>query len=330
MSNSGVGLDIGTMNIISARKNDEDELVVKRLRDAFLDLEPDAKKMLKLSGVSYIEYKDKIVIVGDTALHTANIFKRDARRPLSKGIISPEEVDAVEILSIIIKQVLGKPSVKNEICYFSVPAEPIDDVSKDVIYHTDVFKRILKELGYEPQESNEALSVILSECAQENFSGIALSFGSGMVNVAMAYHSMLSLAFSMSRAGDWIDTQAGKALGQTSSRMCTIKEKGIDLKNPKDRNEEAITIYYKSLIEDAVKYLVKKVGEMGELDFPEPIPIVLAGGTSKIGGFLDVFKEIFEPYKVKMKVEISEVRMAVNVLTSVSEGLLLQALQEYE
>lgn len=330
MSNMGVGLDIGTMNIISARKNDEGELIVKRVRDAFLDLEPEAKRMLKLSGVNYIECQDKIIIVGDTALHTANIFKKDARRPLLKGIISPKEMDAIEILSIIIKQVLGKPLKEGEICYFSVPAEPIDDLARDVIYHTNVFKKIISELGFEPRESNEALSVVFSECAQEGFSGIGMSFGSGMVNVAMAYHSMLSMAFSISRSGDWIDSQAGQALGMTASKMCTIKEKGIDLSSPKNRNEEAISIYYKALIDDSVKYLVEKINGLGDLDFPEPIPVVLAGGTSQIKGFSKMFSNVFDSYRSKLNIDVGDIRMAVSPLTCISEGLLLQALQEYE
>jgi len=329
MSDFGVGLDIGTMNIISARKNDGEKLIVKRIRDAFLDLEIEAKKMLKLSGVNYVEYEDKIVIVGDAALHTANILKKNVKRPLSNGIISPSEISAVEILSIMIKQVLGEPQVEKEICYFSVPAKPIDDRSRDVIYHTDVFKRIISDLGYEPKESNEAFSVILSECADDSFSGLGLSFGSGMVNVAMAYHTLMNMSFSMSRGGDWIDHQAGRALGVTSSKMCVIKEKGISLKKQKNRNEEAISIYYKALIDDTIKHLVDKITSMGDLDFPEPIPIVLSGGTAMVDGFLDTFKELFEPYRSKIGIEISDIRLSMNVLTCVSEGLLLQALQEY-
>jgi hypothetical protein len=326
----GVGLDIGTMNIISSRKNEADDLVVKRIRDAFLDLDLDAKKMLKLTKVSYIEYSDKIIIVGDNALNTANILKKDARRPLSKGIISPSEIDAVEVLSVMIKQVLGKPQKKDEVCYYSVPAAPVDDPTRDVIYHAKVFSRIVEDLGYKAIESNEALAIIFSNCAEDGFSGLAFSYGSGMVNIALSYHTLMSMSCSISKGGDWIDTQAGKALNLTASKMCSIKEKGINLLDPKDRTEEAISIYYKSLIEESIHNMVEQVNNLGDSEFPEAIPIILSGGTSQAQGFLELYKSIFKNYKDKLKLDISEIRMANNPLTSVSEGLLLQALQDSE
>ena len=43
----GVGLDIGTMNIVSARQVG-DKISTNRIRDAFIDLESEAKKQLRL------------------------------------------------------------------------------------------------------------------------------------------------------------------------------------------------------------------------------------------------------------------------------------------
>ena len=93
----GVGADIGTMNIVSARKTLKG-VETRRIRDAFLELPVEAKKMLKLTGVGYVERPNEILILGDAALETANIFGREARRPLASGMISSREGDALEIL----------------------------------------------------------------------------------------------------------------------------------------------------------------------------------------------------------------------------------------
>ena len=71
--NYGVGLDLGTMNIVSARKGSKG-VDLRRIRDAFLDLDLSAKKMLKLSGVDFIERENEILLIGDAALDTANVL----------------------------------------------------------------------------------------------------------------------------------------------------------------------------------------------------------------------------------------------------------------
>ena len=192
----GVGLDIGTMNIVSARWAANNQIEVQRIRDAFLDLDQDAKRSLRLSKTDYIERNRKLVVLGDSALQMANLFKLEARRPLSRGVISSGELDAEEVLSILTKHVLGEPQRPKEHCFYSVPAAPIDDPTQDVLYHQEMFRKILTEHGYTPHPMNEAMAIIFSQCPMDNFSGLAVSFGSGMCNIALSYQATKALEFS--------------------------------------------------------------------------------------------------------------------------------------
>ncbi len=329
---AAVGLDIGTMNIVSARMNAQDRVETVRIRDAFIDLDLEAKKTLRLSKIDYVEKDGRLVVIGDSALNMVNLFKRELRRPLSRGVISAGEIEAQQILSLLIKHVLGEPIVLGEHCYYSVPAAPIDAPEQDVIYHTEVFKKIVTEHGYTAHAANEAMAIIYSQCSQENFSGLSVSFGSGMCNVALAFQTVCGLSFSVARGGDWIDTPAAKAMGSTSARMCSIKEKGVNLASPTNRDEEAIALYIRALIKYCLENIAiqfKKV--QASIDLPEPIPFVVSGGTTKAGGFLDVFKEEFEAIKKKnFPIQISEIRPAKDPMTAVAEGLLVLASQEDE
>ena len=78
----GVGLDIGTMNLVSARMSGakKNEVTLRRMRDLFIDLPQSAKKMLKLGSVSYIEADDNLLVLGDEAMEVANMFGREGRR----------------------------------------------------------------------------------------------------------------------------------------------------------------------------------------------------------------------------------------------------------
>jgi hypothetical protein len=327
----GRGIDIGTMNIVSAKQAGKGKVETSRVRDAFLDLEAGAKRMLKLSGVNFIDRgEDGIIVVGDAALEMANVFGREARRPLSNGLISAGEMDALEILGVMIKNLLGPPDVEGEHCFFSVPAAPVDE-DRDVVYHRGVFDRIVTECGYTATPSNEAMAIIYAETAKDGFNGLGISFGSGMCNIALAINGIEGLTFSVARGGDWIDGGAARATGSTASRICAKKEQGLDLLAPKGRDEEALVLYYKALVEYCVDQTAKEFAKIKDrFSLPKAIPIVVSGGTSMAGNFLPFFTETFEAKRKRFPIEVSEIRQASDPMNAVARGLLIQALQEYE
>jgi len=331
----GVGLDVGTMNLVSARETGDPKspkTVTKNVRDAFLDLDPDAKRALKMSGVSYIVHKGRLIVLGDSALTMANLFKREARRPLSKGVISAGELDAQEILSRLAYHVLADPVIDGEFCYYSVPANPVDEQGQNTFYHQEVFRKILSNLGYSPKPMNEAQAIIFSQCADYTFSGIAVSFGAGMCNICLSYRATTVFSFSIAKGGDWVDTNAGHAVGKTASQMCALKEKGIDLSpTTDDRESEAIMFYLRALIGYCLRGVADEFNKRrGDVDLPDAIPIVVSGGTSKAHGFLDLFKEEFQSLRQQgFPIKVSDIRAATDPLTAVAEGLLVLARDEH-
>lgn len=325
----GAGLDVGTMNFVAARRNNGKNVKTVRLRNAFLDLPPEQKRMLKLSKTSYIEYDGRLLVIGDEAISTANLFNKEARRPMSSGIIAAGEVDAQGVMAVIVKHLLGEPKHTKEQCCFSVPASAVDVSDSDTTYHKAVLSKILTELGYSPNPVNEALAVVYSECVSENFSGLALSYGSGMTNVCLAYNAMSALEFSIARGGDWVDRGAARAIGITSAKMCMLKERGVNLSTPKNREEEAVALYVQSLIDYSIDSIMSHFSKVRrEILIPKPIPIVVSGGTSLADGFVEKFKERFELFRGKFPIDVSEVRHAKDPMTSVASGLLLYAQME--
>ncbi len=329
----GAGLDIGTMNIVSARRRGSDgQTEIKKIRDAFLDLDPDAKRSLRMSRVNYVEKDGILIVLGDSALTMANLFKRVARRPLSRGVISAGEIDAQVFLSLLTHHVLNDPTEPGEHCFYSVPSAPLDDPNQDVLYHTEVFRKILTEHGYTAHPANEAMAIIFSQCAKENFSGLAVSFGAGMCNVALAYQAAQGMEFSLARGGDWVDVQSARAVGRTAAQMCALKEQGVDLTKPKGREQEAIVLYVRALIDYCLQNVAAQFKRVqNDVGLPTAVPFVVSGGTSLAEGFMDVFQQQFQAIKKKgFPIEISEVRAASNPMTAVAEGLLVLAIEEHE
>ena len=263
-------------------------------------------------------------------LEMAAVFGRKARRPLKKGLINPQEIGSLDVLAYMIKQILGEPKEPNEVCYFSVPAAPIDG-DANVIYHKGVFERILTQIGYEAYPSNEAEAIVFSNCAKEGFSGLAFSFGSGMTNTALVLNTIGCINFSIERGGDWIDNGVASSIGTAESRVTQLKESGFNLLDPQNRIEEALSFYYKELIQYSLDIVARKFIESGNhFGLDRPIPIIVSGGTSKAEGFVEFFKKVFKKKQRKFPIEISEVRHANDPLNAVADGLLIQAAQEYE
>jgi hypothetical protein len=196
-----------------------------------------------------------------------------------------------------------------------------------------MFSKLIGSLGYSPKAMNEAAAISYSNAAKEQFSSLSISFGAGMVNICLMYQTIVGMSFSLSRGGDWIDSQAAKAVGSTASRLQSIKEKGIDLMDPERgdpkniREREALSIYYKSLAMFALNTIKNEfMKRQSTIELPNAIPIILSGGTAKATNFKEFFETAFNEIKEKFPIPISEIRMASDPLNAVAQGLLVAAM----
>ena len=320
----GKGVDIGTMFVKCAQKEGT-EIVFRSQRNAFFEVEHTdfTKKILDNSKVKYIIKEDKLYVVGDEALQFANMFNKETRRPLSRGVISPTEKEALPMVELLIKSVVDEPTYKGEIVYFSVPGEPLD-ADFNVLYHIKMLEGFLKTLGYTPKPINEGHAIILSELAEEDFTGMGLSFGGGMVNVCLSFMSVPIFKFSVTKAGDWIDQQVSMAVDETASRVSAIKESSLDLNKEEglSKIESALSIYYNHLIEYVIENIKQEFAKARRLPrITKPISIILSGGTSLPKGFSQRFKHILD--QLKLPVPIGSVRMTSQPLRSVAKGALV-------
>jgi hypothetical protein len=199
----------------------------------------------------------------------------------------------------------------------------------NVVYHRDIFDGLLKKLGFVPNSMAEAHALVFAELADDDFTGIAISCGAGMFNICVAYKTMPALVFSTSRGGDWIDTNAAMVLGMKAPRVTAIKEKGVNLMAPENREQEAIVIYYRNLINYTLTSIKSRFESADSMPtFPYAVDIVCSGGTSLAGGFIDLFAEEFK--KVDFPLEAKNIRLAAEPLNAVAQGCLVAAASDSE
>ena len=134
-----IGLDCGTMHLVCARSDSND---VNITRNVFLPLDADDIQISELSDISYVRSDDdELFIIGSDAFKYANIFGQAVARPMEKGLISPKEIAAIDVLTLMVKDLIGDVQTKEAYCSYSIPAEAIDE-GRSVTYHENVFARI--------------------------------------------------------------------------------------------------------------------------------------------------------------------------------------------
>jgi actin-like ATPase involved in cell morphogenesis len=330
-SKKGVGLDIGTNMLVSAIMNDEGQVVYKRQRDAFFKIVPKSevnRKSIKtaLEGrkANFIIDNEGFVVVGEDALLMANERNLNARRPMSKGILSAKEKESLPMIKLIIKSLIGQGNGDTNLV-FSIPADPIDSVF-DIFYHTEMIKAYLKEMGFKSTAINEGFAIAFSELLNDNLTGMCLSFGAGMVNVTVIYEGDPIIQFAITKGGDWIDESVAKALDMSASMVQIEKEESIiDLLNPSGKIQEAISVYYGILISYALDNILYELDKKKLPRFSE-LPVILSGGLVLAENFTEKFNDELKCKKFPFK--IKEVRKAVDPMNCVAHGCLMASILE--
>jgi len=328
------GLDVGTSFIVLASETEKGKIAYKDFRDAFYVIKPTtpiATKMIEkgLSGKVFVKDVDgSFIILGKDAIEKAIERNDSAKRPMFKGVVSSKEKDARRILTYILKEVSGAPAEQGEKLVFCIPAQPVDqeDEDFDVGYHEDVIIKLLSEVGYSARAINEAEALCYSELEKDDYTGVALSWGAGMVNVCVMLNGEPVLTFSTTKSGDWVDRMAAVATGEADSVVQAEKEQGdFAVGEPNDNQVlAAVASYYDRLIDYTTKQLTAAMdGHKSLPNFAEPLPVVVAGGTSKAKGFVDLFAKKLEANGFPLPVK--EVRHAADPLHAVARGCLIAA-----
>ena len=331
---AGCGFDCGTFHLMTARRDEKGEVKTRKEVNAFIEIPLDNRytfNMFKKAKVPLIEREDENVAyaVSDAAVNIAYTLNQPLKRPMSDGCLNPKEHNAFRILNIMISTMIGEPSVDKEVLYYSVPANSVNE-DTDIDYHQKVLDQIFKGFKsksgktVQPYPINEALAIIFAELAEKNYTGVAISFGGGMINVCYAIMSQPVFTFSIVNSGDWIDQQAAKACGETPVVINREKMKIDLLKPPTTLVERAIQSQYQIMIEKTVT-LIKESLLQDEMRVRTDIPldIVIAGGTSSPNGFLELFKQTVD--MVKLPMVVGEIRKSKDHLGAVARGCLVAA-----
>ncbi len=324
---SMIGLDAGTSRIVVARSV-EGEYRFRSHLNAFVAVPftQMAAQTLAREKVLHVTQGSQILIYGNESERFADLFHLEARRPMSGGMLNPAEPEGLPLIRRILEALGANGDEPRRVC-FSVPAAPLGCEST-VTFHEAALRELLAELGHEARSINEGLAVIYSELEESNYTGIGISFGGGLCNVCLAYLSAPLFSFSISKAGDFIDSSAAAVTSELATRVRIVKETSFAFNGHfHEKIQQALSVYYMDMIQAVVDGLHKAFSDA--LNVPKlgrAIPIVLSGGSVLAGGFRERFEKALADRPLPLP--ISEVRLAGEPLNATAKGALVSALAE--
>jgi hypothetical protein len=324
-----IGLDVGTSRVVAVQEKDGKRSVRSEL-NAFISL-PWSKMTeasLARESIPFLVRGGEIIVMGNESARMADLFGKELRRPMIHGMLNPDEPESLDLIRAILRTVLEPESTAGARVRFSVPAPPLAGEGT-LTFHEASLRQILGDLGYSDVGAvNEGVAVIYSELPDSNYTGIGISCGGGLCNVAMAYLSVPVLSFSLPKGGDFIDANAAGVTGELVNRVRLAKEESFHFNgNYSDKVQQAIAVYYDDMIQSVAGSLRQALqGSRSLPRFGRSLPLVLSGGGVLPQGFRERFEKALG--EVRLPVEVSEVRLARRPLEATAEGALAAALSE--
>lgn len=323
-----VGLDIGTSRIVVADGTPGSES--RSQLNAFVSVPSSemAENVLKQRGMVYERNCKNLYVYGNDSDFFASFLDTDARRPMQYGLLNPQEMMSQQMIQKIIEMLVPRAR-KGEVLCFSVPGKG-EGANGNLVYHEAMLKSFLQSLGYKAKAVNEGQAVVFSELQDENFTGIGVSFGGGMCNVSVSFMSLPMITFSVPKSGDYIDRNVAEVLGErNTTRVRLFKEENLDLSRPpRDEMTRALHIFYEDVLQTLIDRLRMEFSQSSQLPkIDRPMKVVLAGGTARPAGFLQKFEQMLRA-EGDFPIEIADVRMAKDPLTTTANGCYIAAMSE--
>jgi hypothetical protein len=281
-----IGVDIGT-GFISCAERVGDTVEFRKVRDAFFKLNP--SKFLEGAATHF----------GENMLKSsgAHYVKVD-------DIIYVLGDDAFKFASLFHQECLRPMSqgVLN-------PKQPVSNL---------MVGELVKAVAGSPTADNDVLYYCVP--AEPIDADFDVEYHKQILNGV--FEDLGYKTISLSRGGDWIDSHAAQHTDETNNVVTSIKEKAdFSLYDSTTGIQRAISIYYESLLTYVVEQFKELYERTPKKQLPNvtmEMPIVIAGGTSLVLGFVEKLRELI---KDDFPVPISEVRHAEQPLFAVSNGL---------
>ena len=331
-----VGLDIGASQIRCLRRRDE-QLVGRSAKSQFTALPdaPEYRALLAAGQIPFAVCDEALTIVGDNAAEYSKLFHVRPQSLMPHGRLPTNDPVARQSLAALVDALLGEPDQPGEMCCVTLPGgETFQSLATSS--ELEFFSRLIRLRGFFPQVLSAGMAAVLAELSRQCFTGLGLSFGAATSELVVAHCGIELLMCSVPQGGDWLDEQIATEFGdsfhdesgepildftKSAARRLAPERQLSPADNDTDR-------FLASLHRDLVYALIRSAtfalaSQPRVAEIPQPLPVIVVGGVSRISGFEELLRHAFE--LARFPLAIREIRFATRHDFTVARGCLINA-----
>jgi hypothetical protein len=331
-----IALDVGVHRLRSLRRQDG-RLLGRGCRTLYAAL-ADTQSSRQLLGQMQIPYatcEDNLAVMGDAAAEFSRLFKVPSVSLLANGKLPHDDPPARQIIGSLVEALIPEPRHPNEICCMTLPG--ISSAQRSAGRRAYEFlTRLVKLRGYTPLVLASSMAVILAELVGESFTGIGLSLGAASCKVSLAHRGLELACCSIPVGGNWIDEElalqnndyawdtSGNRYLDTESASQWKESLSRSILHPADAREQFLSNLYRELVSHVVTEAARNFATVANVgDLPQPVSVVVVGGTARIAGFDKLLEQIWRatPFPLATK----EFRVVADSDYTVARGCLINA-----
>ena len=331
-----VGLDIGASQIRCLRHRGE-QLVGRSAKAQFTPLPdaPEYRALLAAGQIPFAVCDEALTIVGDNAAEYSNLFHVRPQSLMPHGRLPTNDPVARQSLAAVVDALLGVPDQPGEMCCVTLPGGEMFQ-SLATSSELEFFSRLIRLRGFHPQVLSAGMAAVLAELSRQCFTGLGLSFGAATSELVVAHRGIERLMCSIPQGGDWLDEQVAKEFGD--GRHDESGEPILDLEKAATRRhsfaktlgsssgdgDRFLASVHREMIYTLIRTATFAVAQQPRVtEIPQPLPVIVVGGVSRIAGFEGLLRHAFE--LARFPLAIRDIRFATQHDFTIARGCLINA-----
>ena len=328
-----IAIEFGGSNFRSLRR-EAGRLIAREVSTNYLVLEDSEshRRLLERHGEEFVQCEQGIIVFGAAANDLAEILSLPLQSALDDGTVRKNDPVSRQLLGALVEGLTPAANEQESVCTVVSSQLATDKANQNEHDGLGFLLRLVKLQGHQPHVISPGVGIVLSECGDDGFSGIAIKMGTARMDISIVHHAREIARFFLPRGSHHIDHQLavmekqfvrlkdGREVLDTRP-IREWRENIENLNNVSDPRSLALRDQYLKLIHQGLHRLKQELSSSTLSQFPSALPMIIGGSLASPAGTGTLFRSAISD--ADLPIQIESVRKVTDIKFSVLRGGLI-------